>query len=257
MKTFLQLFALALVTVFGAADGASATFIPQVYYPLKSGNTWTYLDNGVVLETETVLPGVENVNGVATLVVETSGGESSGSRQDFTNDANGLRLHKAFEPGPEGGSVIFQPPWLLSPAEASFGESARSSGIADFTFTGLGTFRLSYGSTSTVIGPEIVTVPLGTFDTVKVETMLTISGTIFGQFISLSESDTNWLAANVGIVKAIAEFEGEFHTEELIDTNVLPEPSSALLHACALVALAALAGRRRRALRTSSPPAPG
>lgn len=228
---------LVLLASLVGRGAAAATFRPDVYFPLDPGNFWVYEENGLQEVTIAVLSFVDLVQGAPTTVVEASGGSLSGGRLNFTNDGQGLRLHKLFEPGAEGGTAVFRPPVLLSPPELEAGVPVNSAGQADLSVPGLGTFTIGYSATHTVVAEETVGVPLGVFDAVRLQSTLILSGTILGRFVSTRTDGNTWLAAHVGEVKDVSTTDGETMTLELVRTNV-PEPSMRLLHLFALVTVA-------------------
>jgi hypothetical protein len=204
-----------LVTIF-APNKAWAVFSARPYFPLQSGNSWTYLANGVVSETATVLPGTTLVNGVATKARQ----ESSGATDYFTNDGSGIRLHRQFEPGvfiPGLGTVdltvTFNPPILIANAMTDIGQTVDSSGTAD---TNLGS--LTYNASFTVQAFDNVATPLRNFAVVRIqgEIELCDGGTCE------SVTENLYVARNVGVVKEI-EVDGSTDTLELSGTNLTPE----------------------------------
>ncbi len=228
--------AAAIALMLGNAGPASAGFIVGDYLPLEVGFFWEALQNG----TTTITTEVVRTEGT-TFVLQDTGGEFSGSTQNLTNDANGLRLHQLFISDPVDPDItaIFTPALTLSNAEVDAGDVLNFSGGVSFSVEGFGTFGLDYSATSNVIGLETVTVPFGTFDALRIDSSFTISGTIDGMFISETSSGTDWLGFRTGFVKSISDGD----TFELVNTNV-PEPSTLLLFASGLAGLA-LQGRRR------------
>ncbi len=239
--------AAAIALMLGNAGPASAGFIVGDYLPLEVGFFWEALQNG----TTTITTEVVRTEGT-TFVLQDTGGEFSGSTQNLTNDANGLRLHQLFIPDPVDPDItaIFMPAIMLLAAEVNAGDVINSSGMVDFTLAGIGTFDLDYSATSNVIGLETVTVPFGTFDAaLRIDSSLTVSGTILGESFSDTSSATDWLGFRTGFVKEISEGD----TLELVNTNV-PEPRTLLLFASGLAGLA-LQGRRRYVLASRFKPA--
>ncbi len=225
--------AAAIALMLGYTGPASAGFIVEDYLPLKLGFFWEALENGTTpIRTEVVR--TELVGTVTTFVLEDTGGEFSGSTENLTNDANGLRLHKLVitDPVDPDLTTILMPALTLLAAEVNAGDVINSSGIVEFTFPGIGTFDLDYSATSNVIGLETVTVPFGTFDALRFDSSFTVSGTIGGMFFSETLSATDWLGFRTGFVKEISEGD----TLELVNTNV-PEPSTLLLFASGLAGL--------------------
>ncbi len=217
MRRFTAASATAIALMLGNAAPAFAGFVVQDYFSLKLGFFWTGLENGTTLFTTEVVR-TELVGSVPTFVLQDTGGECSGCTQNRTSDANGLLLYKSFLPDPVEGdiTVILTPPLMLLAAEVNPGDVINSSGSVTFSVAGVGTFDLDYSASSNVIGLENVTVPFGTFDALRFDFSLTISGTIFGEFFSETSSGTDWLGFGVGFVKEVADGQ----TLELVTTNV-------------------------------------
>ncbi len=83
---------------------------------------------------------------------------------------------------------------------------------------GLGTATLS----NEIIGPETVTVPAGTFNTVRVETLVDQQMTldlpgVGRQVIDLSHRATSWYAKGIGMVRSVTDEEEGRMTVELLD----------------------------------------
>ena len=115
------------------------------YFPLDTGNSWTYENTTTSTSvTRTVLSGTTKVKGIATKSVRDSLGETS----HYTNDANGLRLHKEVD---HEGSVTYSPPIKYSHSELSIGDSIPSRGKATLVMYGYGTFNLNYTATSRIL----------------------------------------------------------------------------------------------------------
>jgi len=61
---------------------SAETFNAGVYCPISSGAQWTYIENGLNSITRSVLPGTENVNGIATKVILQTGGDADDTKFD-------------------------------------------------------------------------------------------------------------------------------------------------------------------------------
>jgi hypothetical protein len=242
VRLLLLAFIAPLVGAFVDPPPASAQFLATDYAPLQFGAEWTYLEDGVSTLTQRVLDDLEIVNGVPTFVILDVGGEFPGSTLNLTNDSNGLRSHKVFAPGSgdiPNATMIFIPPMTMLHAVVDAGNVINSAGAVNVTFEGFGTFGLSYTATSNVIGLETVTVPLGTFDALRVDGSLRMFGDILGQPFDESSSGSDWYGFGVGPVRSTSDG----GLSELVHTNV-PEPSAALLGLSALGTLALLARQR-------------
>ncbi len=257
MKSFHRLLLLIpIASLFGVfANPASPQLVAADLFPLQSGNEWTYLENGVSTLTQQVLDDFEVVNGISTFVIVDLDGEFPGSTLNLTNDSNGLRLHQVFLPGPEDPpdtTLIFIPPLIMLHAAVDAGNMIISDGTVNLTVEGSGTFGLSYTTVASVVGSEQVTVPLGTFDAVRVDSTLRIFGNLMGQPFDESSSGTDWYGFEVGPVKSTSEA----NISELVHTNV-PEPSATSLAYCALATLMLLVGKGPRPMVTPKHEAPG
>ena len=156
--------------------------------PLSSGNSWSYQKNGVGGFTRTVSSGVFNINGVNTKRIHFS----EGSEIYFTNDSNGVREHREYDPIPPATLITFSPPFKFTDAQGMLGVPAISSGTASGNQGGT-PFSLPYSGSSTIEALEVISVPAGTFRTARIQSSVTISRTV---------TQTNWVAANIGVVKA-------------------------------------------------------
>ncbi len=213
-------FSSGLALFFSASPAVAQVFNMSEYFPLQSGNEWTFQKNGnaTVTETDTVLNGTVLVYGVATKALQ----DSDGLVQYYTNDSNGVRLHREFAPPMDLGdgvlrsaTLTFSPPLQLAAAQTSVGDTISGNGTATFFIAGLGTFPLNYAITSTIEIEEHVSVPLGNFLAVKVKRTLTVTGSILGQPFNETVIDNLWTAKHVGPVK----LEGE-DTLELIAVSI-------------------------------------
>jgi hypothetical protein len=184
-----------------------AAFDSAPYFPIHTGDSWTYLEDGSVSNTTTVLPGTTLINGTATKAVVES---ADGFAAYYTNDANGIRLHRQVDPV-HGITVTFVPPVVLATAVSDIGQTANTSGTAQ---TNLG--DATYSASFTIEAVENTTVPLRTFNNVvRVGGTVTIVG---GGTVSF----TGFFARNVGPVKLIDSDGTETVTSELTATNVTP-----------------------------------
>jgi len=204
--------------ILGKLSGPFPSISAAEFFPLGSGDQWTYeLDdtpgtNSVV----TVLPGTTLVNGVATTAVQTE--EPLGTTVNyFTNDANGIRLHRQFD---DGDTLTYSPPVQITAAAASFGQAFKTTGTVTFVAGGLGTFELDYSAESRVGAFELRDVPAGQFGAGRIELALTVSGTVNTLPFSFSETDTYWLARYLGAVRSEIFFESMATKSELLSSTV-------------------------------------
>lgn len=198
------------------------------YFPLDSGNSWTYLENGNQYIIDTVLDGTYPLNGSATKIISSS---EDNSKNYFSNDSYGIRQHKMVLSDYLNGqyttiTAVLNPPFVHAYPTANIGDKVNTSGTVSFTISGLGTYLLNYHGNSAILGYETVTVPYGTFDTLKISDDLTISGYIEGEWFSSVSSGYSWFAEYIGEVKYYYVDEETTDTGVLVDTNVTLPPDT-------------------------------
>jgi hypothetical protein len=184
------------------------------YFPLQVGNRWEFLANGFSSSALEVT-GTALVNGVTTFVVT----DDLGEQIFFTNDANGIRRHREYYPF-DGFDVVFTPPLKQAHASMVVGGSVSSNGIATFTIFGIGSFPLSYTSTSRVEALETVTVPASTFQTLRARSTIRIYGALPGGYLDETLQQTDWLAKHIGPVKESQVSSDGSELLELVSTNL-------------------------------------
>ncbi len=216
---FIAAFALCLFTQAGVVFGETTT----EYFPLGDGNTWTYRVTGyegIYNETITVLPGTAMINGVATKVVKITGSPYGDAFEYWTNDIHGIRVHAAHIPGE--GWLYFEPPMVSANRTMNIGETVYSSGKARFVFDLYGTFFLDYESHTTVTGMDTVTVPAGSYETIKISSAERIYGFLGREWYEDVDSRTTWSAKYIGKIKSIDDDSDGREERVLISTNVKP-----------------------------------
>ena len=201
---------IGVLAAWSLADAQEIT--PPDYFPMLPGTVWTHLQNGVITFTTRVLNKTVAIKGVETVVFR----DSQGMKEYYSNDGEGIRLHRQFAPnvfiqglGRVNLSVTFVPPLLMSESTAQIGQSFTSSGFAKTnSLPRVGVLTAPYSSNFTLEAFDRVTVPAGTFDVVRLVGTLTLSGE--------SEQQTFYLAETIGIVKSVV---GDDYTIELVSTN--------------------------------------
>jgi hypothetical protein len=186
------------------------------YFPIDSGDFWTYQANGVSF-TRTVLPGTVTINGLATKALA----DDNGFVQYFSNDSAGIRLHRQFVPNTDIGlgfpvnlEVTFNPPVVLANATMTVGQNVVSGGTAQTNnLPVVGVLTLGYSANFTAQGFETVTVPAGSFQALKLQGSLGIGGDVI--------FDTIYLVSNIGTIKLTETSQGIIETVELVETNLL------------------------------------
>jgi hypothetical protein len=224
---------LFLVINFQAMIICSTAFAESItispYFPIESGMAWTYIEDGNNSVTISVLEGTTSINGNLTKTVLFTGGEDSGSTMNYTNDAYGIIKYKEFTPnvfiegvGFEDITVTYNPPRKLANTTATIGEVVNNSGVFDYTLSSFGTYQLNYDVTSKFVKFENITVPAGSFLTLKVQEFITIDGYINGQYLSQTATYVDWYAKYIGQVKSISTKDGIQTTTELVSINFQP-----------------------------------
>lgn len=220
---------------------ASQAFNALDFQPLEVGDSWIYLRDGI--ESRDIVVGTALVNGAQTLVLEQVTGPEAGAQRLATNDASGLRIHKVVIPAPNAGSITYTPPGLSLEAVFSAPSGFTQTGTVSVHLVAAGTFPGTYTSEVDVIGLEMVTVPAGSFEALRVDSSLDITIDVLGTPARVSTTASDWFASGIGAVKGVNVVEGEMHFAELVSTNV-PEPTGAVLPLVALCTVAAAARSR-------------
>jgi hypothetical protein len=195
----------------------NADFQSADFFPLLPGTTWTYLKNGSVTAKVKALDKTAVVKDVETVVLQESG---DGSKEFYTADAGGIRLHRLFQPdvpiqglGKVDLALTFIPPIQLAAGTAEIGQTVNTEGIwRTNPLPVVGVVKGPYSASFTLQEFDNVTVPAGNFDVVR------LAGTISTSEGSIS--DTFDLAEGIGIVKATTTFLDLSKTYELVSTNV-------------------------------------
>lgn len=86
----------------------------------------------------------------------------------------------------------------MAKATANIGDKLVSSGIVDVLVPGVGLFPLSYTSTATIVAEERITVPAGTFDTIRFTLTLRVFGNIQGN--AFDETSRSPLPVRVWVI---------------------------------------------------------
>ncbi len=194
------------------------------WLPVDPGNSWTYRLSTGLTSTEYVAATNVPVNGISTVKLVAGNGETSYE----THDANGHRLHRLVitEYYPELGqnltvTTTFQPAALMLPAQVTLGQNVRSSGNVTMNLAGYGSFALNYSINATVRALETLNIRGSDVSAYKADYTIVISGTVNGQYLSVSETATAWYQPEVGTVKWIVVVDGEQSSGTLISTNVV------------------------------------
>ncbi len=179
-------------------------------FPLVPGTTFNYLVNSSVQETETILP-QSLFNGVQTFGVQ----DNEGDIEYYTNDVNGLLDYGSLDTV-DGFTIISSPPLKFLNAQPILGQQINQSGTLITNDPVIGS--LSYTYSSTVIGLETITVPLGTFEALRVDFTLTASGIVF-----LTQTSSHWYAKDIGLIRDETTTDGLLEVRELVSIQSPPQ----------------------------------
>jgi len=202
------------------------------YFPLNSGDSWTYLENGSKY-IDTVLDGTYPLDGSLTKIISSSSVNNPGdnSQAYFSNDFYGIREHKSIGNISIDGHlvmtmVVLNPPVIYAYPITNIGDQINTSGTVSMTIDLIGTYQLNYYYTTKFLGYETVTVPFGTFNTLKTSYYLSMSGYIEGQWVSSVSTGYSWLAEYLGEVKYYDIIDDTTYTGVLVDTNITLPPDT-------------------------------
>lgn len=199
----------------GSSDALLAGDCSNPFYPVVEGRTLRYTNNipgfGVTEHTLTH-SAVTDTSFTAT----TDLGEGNVLTQTWTCSGEGL-LQPEFSQLPTGEDVTLtiefvESSGLTIPAADQFeaGSSWTTRYVANATLSDSGAGEMLMEQTTelthTVIGPESITVPAGTFDAIRVETTGTVSsattvGDVSVPAMEFTMSFVSWYAEGVGLVR--------------------------------------------------------
>ncbi len=200
-------------------------------FPLKSNTVFHYLVDGSVPESEIVLADTRNVQGIDAIGIL----DSDSSISYYTNDENGLREHLLVDT--VGDTLTLIPPAQTLNSVLSLGEEINSTGVAQFNIDGIGLLDIPYIANSTVVGFETISVPYGTFDAIRVDTQLIISGASNGFVVSILTTGSSWYVKDLGEIRSVITTDGVTRTTELtsvqfpinVASSILPVSRSSLI----------------------------
>ncbi|HEY5291241.1 MAG TPA: fibronectin type III domain-containing protein, partial [Burkholderiales bacterium] len=140
---------------------------------------------------------------------------------------NGIREHSQFKSnlyvpglGFTAVTATFSPPILDAPAIATMGLSITSSGTMNYSIpAALINSDLSYTTSATLEAFETITVPVGTFNAVRVKQSVNLSGFVQGNQVNQSTTGTVWVVSGIGTVKSVA-LSGDVITRLLTSTSL-------------------------------------
>ena len=235
MKIKKHLFIISLIFLVLSFPSCSISpYSPAEYFPLNEGDEWTYLytldivggpNDGLHLSipVESIYYGKEMVNGMQTIKV--GGLPPNDDYFCWRKDLQGLKLCKLYR-SMNNTYRIYKPQLLLFPSwfnigdvyERSYSVSVHSGDDDSVILTLTGDTTITFQSV------EDVTVPAKTFnDCPKISLLGTYDRSTGGTY---ENSETIWLAHNVGMVKQILTEKSNTLDEE-VEVNVTFELISA------------------------------
>jgi hypothetical protein len=177
-------------------------------FPDQPGATWTYrIGTSRQNLTMSVLNEKKLINGIETSIFRDGGNY----REYYTADEDGLRWHGIR--WPNGRTATFEPPLRMTNGIIEFDDSITSNGIVRFSGLRGGTIIVPYSSTISAMRQNGVTVPAGTYDTVRVGGTLNISGQAPAQIWF-------YLAPGIGVIRSVTAESGDIYKLELVRTSV-------------------------------------
>jgi len=174
------------------------------YEPLVPGAQWVYnsVDDGKrTTDTETISPQMKRMHGQR--VFEQIDDSSDGSRSwSYVNVSASGQLQQ--HGGKDEDSNMWVTPPMLFPKLAKPGQRSVSDGKTDLILFG---YHMTgrFHSEMEVLGQERVTVPAGTFSTIRVRGTMELTAEYHKRGVNISVkltgSGVDWLAKGVGTVK--------------------------------------------------------
>ena len=178
----------------------------SAFYPLIPGSTWSYdiVDDGKhFTSTESIATQTKRIHGERAFqrISDRSDGTRNLSLENF-GAGRQLHLHRV---GEDSTQVTFTPA-VSFPKLARVGQRVQMNGRLDIT-DGSVHMTGTYHADDEVIGTERITVPAGTFATIKVRMKINLSVSYHKNGDNLVmkdvETETEWLARGVGTIKNV------------------------------------------------------
>jgi hypothetical protein len=174
------------------------------YYPLTAGSKWVYdaVDHGRrLVENHSIAKRRPRIGGerVIQRVEVNSDGVRRLTLQNF-NEAGQIQLYRSTD-------VLFAPP-IVFPRLAKVGQHMETQGELDLTM-GSRHGKGRYSAEVLVVKMERIHVPAGTFSSVKIQIKLQMTADFHAPgpevTMTVSATDTKWLAKGVGTIKEVAK----------------------------------------------------
>ncbi|HVF72531.1 MAG TPA: hypothetical protein VM940_13065 [Chthoniobacterales bacterium] len=203
MARFVRLVAISLV-ILAPGPGASAkktkpAKLPQDFFPLQVGHSWTYRNTEEGGYTLKVLSEEPQAGGPTRFTVELSSGVKI--LHVFSKSEGWVLFHSETYSEHEGLQATYDPPRQHLPNPPARGQ--------EWSWAGKDPTRVDQRESSRVAGLEEVKVPAGKFRAIKVVTEITGGGA--------AKTRTNWYAPGVGLVKSTTVGGQIKYGSELVD----------------------------------------
>jgi len=175
----------------GAGPGGSGS----AYYPLAQGNTWQYTTTTPQGQTHGETYTVLSASPQSATVRFVSSTFSPGQYTNFNHQLNGADVYTTSLSYSCGNGLTYSPPVPIHLPDSSLGTNIAFTTTAQFKPPCWPTMSIAEYHESWVIGPETVSVPAGTFNTIRME------GTYAQNGVKL-EYIVHYYAAGVGRIKS-------------------------------------------------------
>lgn len=208
------------------------------YLPHTAGNQWSYINNSYATRNSNYGSPVTLPSGAVAIPLTSYDNAACvlSCVTYNTFDANGWLRYQEYIGsvyisgyGYTSATSGFAPALSIAPANVTTGSTYTSTGAVTITYTNVTTVTLNYSSTTQIVGFETVSNNAGSqsWSALKVNFSVTMSGTVNGQFLTLSSASTYWLVEGLGVVKAYTpNASGAMETWKLTSTNVeIPKAS--------------------------------
>jgi len=189
----------ALQYVSGLRGPGAAAYAVADYFPVQVGDWRDFRDDVTGIVYRTLVSEPKTIGGASTFVFS----YASGSREYYTADATGLKLHGVYEPaGSLPGEYLFDAPLLLVKGSAKIGDRHVSSTYYHFSLYGVVNDVLVTTAT-TLVGLQDVTTQNGVVkDCLLVS--LERTETLAGQTQPIVSATTlYWFAKDIGCVRQV------------------------------------------------------
>jgi ribosomal protein L40E len=191
---------LTLTVVASLLATSMSAALAEDYYPLKEGNSWTYsLPAGGEMTIK--VTGFEEVKGVKCARVEGEAAGQGKSSSWLAADVDGVRMYKLKTPQ---GEVEFGKPPLQIKLPFKQGDKWQARLP----------LQQPIDSEMESAGRETIKVPAGTFDCIRINTVVTVGDN--------KVTSSTWYADGVGQVQMTMAAAGQEMTIKLIKTNIEP-----------------------------------